>query len=127
MDEDIYGYIMLGVMVLSVVAIFIGCLAIRRGTTNWATKFMFIGSLLQLAGTLLMLLFIYAEATDAFTVNEFEFLGFSVAGLLLLGPILFFIGFFGFCARWGASGRRRAELREITSALAAAQSANSRN
>lgn len=123
MNEEHFGYFSFGVMILSVIAIFIGCLAIRKGTTFWVTKLMFIGSLLLLSGTFLMLILIYGDLSNTFIIHDF--FGFILTGLFLLGLLLFFIGFFGFCARWGASGRRRAELLEITAALAAAQSANS--
>ena len=92
---------------------------------------MLIGSGLILGGS--SLLFLIIITSEFFYTASFNGIGSgifaAVSPLLfgLLGPLLFIIGFFGFCARWGATGKRQAELLEITAALTAARDAQNRS
>ena len=131
MDEEFYWYLFYGALYLTSICLFIGSLRTLKGRTSWATTLMLIGSGLILGGS--SLLFLIMITSEFFYTASFNGIGSgifaAVSSLLfgLLGPLLFIIGFFGFCARWGATGKRQAELLEITAALTAARDAQNRS
>ena len=126
MDEQWFGYLLLTISVASVIILFVASLRMRIGKRFWATTLMVLGSSMLLGGTLLaFLLFLLEQSSQQ--IQEPILISIIFACLFLIGPLLFFIGFFGLCARWGATGRRRTELREITAALSAAQATRTEN
>lgn len=123
MDDEWLGYLVPVAFLVSTALLFLGSLGASRGNSFWATRLMTAGSAMMMGGMALVVILFLAEEFTAFSVDGGISLVVIFGLLFLLGPLLFFIALFGFCARWGATGRRRAELREITTALRAAQAA----
>ena len=121
MNDDNFGYFILTVLMSSVVVAFVASLFLKKGTTFWATKLMLIGSSALLLAGSFSTIWIIIENLGPSPILNSAWIQVSLGICYLLGMLLFSIGLFGFCARWGAAGRRRAELHEITAALSATQ------
>jgi len=125
MHEEV-AYLCLTTITLAAFLAIIASLKIQRITDAVPQRLMTCGSSLFFIGLLFIWLIILIEESGGHS-NMDDVLGFILLGIILLGPILFLIGFINFCALWGATGKRRAELIEITSALTALHSAQQNN
>jgi len=103
MDEEIFGYLA------------------KEGPPFFGPTLMTTGSFMLLLGMFFSLIMILSTRWGNYQGSPF--VAFLMMILFFLGSFLFFIGFIAFCSRWGATGKRRAELIEITSALSAIQAA----
>lgn len=101
------------------VILFVGTVIALRGPSDWRTRTLATGSCCIFLAAIL-------GAVAAFDLiarryDTLVLLYFPLLILLGLGILIFFIGAFPFCAKWGAQGGRIAELEELTNALLAAQ------
>ena len=120
MDEKVWGFLAFGAFYACLVLLFVGARRAVKGNSFWATRALMTGGVLMFGGGTLVGLFVLLISFGDPGIAALTLA--SLCNLLILvGALIFLIGFFGFCARWGATGRRRAELLEITTALAAAK------
>ena len=112
---------MITVLYACVVLLFAGSLLAKKGTHFWATRTLSISAgFTFICSTLLVIYGLLIWLNDGLDFPFFLIL-FIAYPLVLIGLLIYAIGFLGFCLRWGATGRRRAELLEITTALTAAK------
>ncbi|MGJ8725898.1 MAG: hypothetical protein ACSHYB_15190 [Roseibacillus sp.] len=127
MNEQLTISLLLTGVLSTVVLLFIGALKAQKGTQFWAIRLLLYGATLLVISTSIMVAFgLWFFLTDQSSSHSFGLLIISYF-LFILGAILYPIAFFGFCTRWSATGKRRSELLEITSALAAAKEQAQRN
>lgn len=121
MDEDLWGILFLLIFFGCVSLLFFGAKSARKGKDFWAVRLVFSGSILMFVSAIVIGLFALASIFSSEYLGGPEVIAVIFYFVLLLGILLYLIGFIGFCARWGATGKRRAELLEITAALSAAR------
>lgn len=99
-------------------AMLFGCIMAFRGRRWWATITMLSGVILQIVGFVGVLapaLLMNAGGNSSFDMIQVVMV---VCGLAIaLGFLLFGIGFVGFCARYGATESRAAELEGMVQVL----------
>lgn len=101
------------------VILFAGAVIALRGRSDWRTRTLATGSCFLFLAAILG-----AVAAFALVARRYDTLVLLYLPLLILlglGILIFFMGAFPFCAKWGAQGGRIAELEELTNALLAAQ------
>ena len=121
MDENLTIILLFSLFSATVVLLFVGSLRAAKGKIFWAVRFLKIGATLMLIGTIVagVVLFWHVFSLGFYKVGML--IGATFYLVMIAGGLSHLIGFLGFSIRWGATGKRRAELIEITAALSAAR------
>lgn len=105
--------------------LFAGSVIAVRGRSDWRVRTLATGATFIFLAAILGAVAALAAWTESYDVILMMYIPILI--LIPLGTLVFFIGAFPFCARWGAQGGRIAELEELTNALLAAQAQRQRD
>lgn len=119
MDDEAYFKFLLFLVVIGGGILLSAGIKANNGKPYWATKCLLFGG----AGLFFFfgVIFLVAIAEPRSSLEEGGMI--LLGGLFLLTLLVFLVGAFSLCARFGATCRRATQLEEVASALAAAESA----
>lgn len=119
MDGELYSKFLMFLVVVGGGVLMVAGIRANAGQSYWATKCMAGGGVLLFI--LLGCVFLTVVGEEYFYFTDQEPL--IIFGCFFLGAFLLFtVGGFSLCARFGATCRRSIQLEEIASALAASES-----
>ena len=99
-------------------ALLLGCIMAFRGRRWWATFTMLCGVIMQVSGFVGVVVpgfLMSSRGSSSFDMMQMVMIVCALA--IALGFLLFGIGFVGFCARYGATESRAAELEGMVQVL----------
>ena len=127
MNEEVKTGLFLIASLVTTILLLVGATKAGKGLSFWAIPLLIIGAFLIVCAIIVITLVVLSDMKSPDPGNSSFLIAIASYFILSLGVLLYAIAFLGFCARWGATGKRRSELLEVTAALTAARDQAQRN